>query len=641
MAPIWIVSEDLTLARGVEPPLHALGEVILGPPERAAWRGVEPPALVVWVGRETEPGELEALERGLAFLAGTESPRRPPVPVLYVAPAADDRSAEWVRRLVDDRPFDTLAWPPDPDEVTRLARELLDRPVRPSSLRARVRGAWIRRRVEQLYAGLDLPELRRAIDPGSAHHPVLLLGEPGTHRGLLARYIHELAEPVRDRFVRLALDSIEEGFVEEHVLERTFGAYATLYVHGLERAESGVQEELAELLTEGGGTALETVRWIVAADRAAALALPLRLVPWIRVELPAVRHRPDFDDLVRGLVRDSAERIGRALEPSPEARSRLAAYPWPGNLRELEAVLHASVAKARGETLRPEDLELELVPPERPEAMPVPPSPGEPTEEEAPAEEVRSEEPVEAAGAQEEPQPEPLREGPPSAAAETPTAPRVPSEAPAHTLLGPLVEELRTPVRALRALAGLLGQQPGDERTRERLVSELEEDLGRIQSSLERVERFLAFGPPDPKPVDLGVLLDAALRRHVSTVRERSLVVLQEPGRAAPPAQADEEQLRFALEVLLDRILHMVPPEGDLYVGTRHLEATADQPARHRILIRFLSPEEVLAPPHEAEAGGVPLEVLLARVLVERVGGSLAVDVSGPHDNIVLIELPS
>jgi DNA-binding NtrC family response regulator len=641
VAPIWIVSEDLRLARGLEPPLRACGEVVVGPPERAAWRGLDPPALVVWVLQETAPGELEEVERGLSFLSGIRRPRKPPVPVLYVAPGEGHPGADWVEPLIDDRPFAAIEWPPDPDRVTHLATELIDRPVRPPSLRTRARASWVRGRVERLYAGLDLPELRRAIDPRNARHPVLLVGETGTRRNLLARYIHELAEPVRDRFVRLGLDSIESGSLEDQVLRLTEGTYATLYVHRIGRASAAVQEELAELLTEGGGAALETVRWITAAERATSLARPLRLAPWIRVDLPSVRSRPDFDDLVVALVRDCSEQMGRSVEAGPEVLSMLASYPWPGNLRELEGVIHTSVANASGETLDPGDIVLDLVPPDRPEAIPIPPTEAAPEEPDAT---LPEETPLPATiDSEEEAVPEEA-EAVPAEEPETAPPSGPPAVGPAETgasILGPFVEELKTPVRALRTLAGLLGQRPEDEETRLRLVEELEGDLGRMQGSLERVDRFLGFGRPDRKSVDVASMLDAALRRHVATVRERSLVVLQEPDEDSPPVQGDEEQLGFALDALLDRILRMVPTEGDLYVGTRHLDETADRPARHRVLIRFLSPEEVLAPPREAEAGGVPLEVLLARVLIERAGGSLEVDVSGPHDNIVLIELPA
>jgi hypothetical protein len=514
-----------------------------------------------------------------------------------------------------------------------VATELLHRPLHPPTLRERARTDWVRRRVELLYAALDLPELRRAIDPRNADRPVLLVGEAGTERGLVARYVHQLAEPLRHRFVRITLEAIAPGELETRILEQTADAHVTLYLHGVERAPRAVQEELVELLTEAGALAVESVRWIVSSDPSTPAPWEMRLAPWIRVDLPPLREREDLDELVQSLARDFARRTGRELTVPPETLGELRRYAWPGNLAELVAVLEASLEGAGAEVLRAEDLRFD------PGSAPAEPrAPVEPhAEATAPVERP-------AEGVPEELRAEPVR----------PEEPRVEQPAPEQTvpeattgepamgiLLRPLVEEIRPTLLALRTYAGLSSQQPEDESVRRRLRSILEGDVRRVEIALDRLERFAGFGPPRLASVDLATLLSSLLERRRREVRERALVVLEELDDEAPPAQADETQLRFALDAVLDRVLRMVPHAGDLYVGHRSLPATADHPARHRLLIRFHSPEEVLAPPDEAGAGGVPLEVVLARALLERMDGRLSVDVSGPHDNLVLIELPS
>jgi DNA-binding NtrC family response regulator len=627
----------------MEMPLRTLTEVITGPPERSAWRGIDEPDLVVLVPGDAPPGDISEIERLLEFLSGIQRSRRPPVPVLYVAPAGARPSPEWVGELIDDRASAELSWPPDPDVLVQRAADLIDAPVRPPSLRERTRLAWVRRRVERLYAGIDLPSLRQAIDPRNAGRPVLLVGERGTGRALLARYIHQLAEPTRNRFVRLALDTVRPGELEETVLGRTAGDYATLYLHGLARVPRGTQEDLAELLIEGGGAALETVRWIAAAEQLSTLVPALRLAPWLRVDLPPLRSRPDLDALAEALTQEPAERAGRRISISPEALEALRAYPWPGNLRELDAVLAASLTSSTAEVLGADDLRFDAA------------FPG-PADERSAAEAVQAETPEhpdppeaeepESGPEADEPIPEPL-EAPPEiqVPAEADSSEPEPEEgrggATDVRIVPPLAEEIRAPVLALRTYAGLLNQRPDDPTVRRRLSSLLEGDLRRIEEVLERAQRFCTFGRPEPKTLDLPGLLSGTLQRRLSIIRERRLVMLEELDREAPPAEVDEEQLRFALDAILDRALHMVPQGGDLYLGSRHLEATDEQPARHRILIRFHSPEDVLVPPDEAAAGGVPLEILLARSLVERLGGSLAVDVSGPQDNLVLIEIPA
>ena len=205
--------------------------------------------------------------------------------------------------------------------------------------------------------------------------------------------------------------------------------------------------------------------------------------------------------------------------------------------------------------------------------------------------------------------------------------------------LAPLAQEVREPLLAIRTYANLLEQRPNDENVRRELASLVDGDLGRIEETLLRLERFAGFGEPHPRDVDLGQLVGAEVERRRPVMRERSLVILEEIEREAPPAHVDEDQLRFALSALLDRALRMVPSGGALYIGSLH-RAAADGRPRHRVLIRFHSPEDVLVTPEGVPGPPVPLEVVLARSLISRMGGLFAVDASGAQDNVILIELP-
>lgn len=626
MATIWIVSEDPRMAATLEPPLRCLGQTASGAPERGAWHSASEPDLVVLVGRENDPEGTRAAERLLAFVAGIHRIRRTPVPILYAEPPGGQPPGRLVQELVDDRPCRAISWPPDPDRLVDAARELMMESERPASIRDRVRTDWVRRRVELLYAGIELPALRRAVDPRNAAHPVLLIGEPGTYRALLGRYIHQLAEPVRRRFVRILAAELPLGQLEQQVLERSARSHATVYLDRIDHGSDSLQEELAELLTDSGAAAIEGLRWIASADSERRMVRNLREAPWIRVDLPPLRERGDLAELAGALAAEIANQRGREIGLSPGALALLERYGWPRNLVELEAVLRTSIQGMKGDVLDAVDLQLDA----RVSSVSFDAAQGPPT---GPSSE-----------------PFPSREGecgiPGGGRAETAEPPTSETEKPAagevdaRDVLAPLVEDLRGPLLALRTYAGLATQRPADDAVLRRLTSLLEQDVRRLEAILDRVGRFASLGPPQPGPVDIAATLASALRARRQEVRDRSLVVLEELDHLAPPARADGEQLRFLMEALLDRVLRMVPPAGDLYVGHRFLEATEGQPARHRILIRFHSPEEVLMPPKEAGAGGVPVEVTLARALLARVGGRLSVDASGPHDNLVLIELP-
>jgi DNA-binding NtrC family response regulator len=639
MSAIWVVCEDAALGESLVQLLAGQGDVRAGPPERSAWRELSPPDLLLLAPLDAPATDSAGLERLLAFAARVPHPRRAAPPVLYLEPAFGQPSAELARALIDDRPLRALRWPLDPEQLASAVRELVAQPRLPASLRERTRRGWVRERVELLYADLDLPALRQAVDPRNAQRPVLLAGERGTHRELLARYIHNLAEPERQRFAVLSAPSLRPGQLEARVLELTSGSSATLYLESLDAAEPALQREIAGFLGASGALALEPLRWIAAADRAARIVPELRLLPWIRVALPPLRERADRDALVRKLVDDWNARAGQRKALSGAARAALSRYAWPGNLRELESTLDASLSNAPGETLEPGDLRLGArleLPSEGARAEPV--VHAELEEHERPSEPVVEAEPEPAPEPVVQAEPEPEPEPRATAAA----APRAASRSPGlREILPPLAHEIRQPLLAIRTYASLLQQRPDDSAVRRELTSLVEEDLGRLDADLARMEHYLRLGEPRRAPYDLPRAVAAELDRRQERTRAAALVVLRELDFDAPALVGDEEQLRFAVGALLDRALRMIPRGGDLYVGSLYHPPEPGLPGRHRLLIRFHSPEEVLLGPDDGPEPAPPVEVVLARDLIERAGGSFAVDASGAQDNVVLIELPA
>jgi hypothetical protein len=76
-------------------------------------------------------------------------------------------------------------------------------------------------------------------------------------------------------------------------------------------------------------------------------------------KLPPLRSRPeDIVPAARALLRAGCRRVGRALHLAGEAERLLAAYPWPGNFRELETVLLRAAVQIRGEQIGPAELGL-------------------------------------------------------------------------------------------------------------------------------------------------------------------------------------------------------------------------------------------------------------------------------------------
>lgn len=222
-----------------------------------------------------------------------------------------------------------------------------------------------------------------------AQASVLLTGESGTGKGLLARWIHRVS-PRRDRpMVSVNCGAIPEPLLESELFGYEAGAFTgargrkegrfdlaqggTLFLDEVTELSLPLQVKLLRVLQDGeyeriGGTrTLRTDARIVAAtnrdpERAVAEGrlredLYYRLNV-IRLELPPLRQRrDDIALLARHFLALHAERNRKSLSGlSDEALEALSSWSWPGNVRELENALERAVVLARSEQVEVGDL---------------------------------------------------------------------------------------------------------------------------------------------------------------------------------------------------------------------------------------------------------------------------------------------
>jgi DNA-binding NtrC family response regulator len=236
-------------------------------------------------------------------------------------------------------------------------------------------------------AMLGVYDLVRRVAP--ADTTVLLSGESGTGKELVARALHDQSDRRDGRFVAINCAAVPADLLESELFGHVKGAFtdAKASRQGLfEQASGGtllldevgempleMQPKLLRVLQErqvrpvGGNTSVPvTARIIAATNRDLESEVEQKRfredlfyrLNVVQIEIPPLRARGnDVLLLAEHFVRKFSERSGKPVHGlAPEAQSKLIAYDWPGNVRQLENTIERAVALTRGEQIMLEDL---------------------------------------------------------------------------------------------------------------------------------------------------------------------------------------------------------------------------------------------------------------------------------------------
>jgi sigma-54-specific transcriptional regulator len=235
-----------------------------------------------------------------------------------------------------------------------------------------------------------LLERIRLIAPSGAN--ALIVGETGTGKELIASHIHALSTRAQGPFVALNCGAFSETLVESELFGHERGAFTgaisskpgwfeaaqggTLFLDEISDLPLALQVKLLRVLQE---------RQVVRVGSRKPIDVDVRVVAATNVQLenevnngrfredlyyrlnvaslhlaPLRERLGDIPLLVEHFLRVYSERLGlRNIQLSPEALETLIrGHSWPGNIRELENVIHHAILVRQGNIIRPEDLNL-------------------------------------------------------------------------------------------------------------------------------------------------------------------------------------------------------------------------------------------------------------------------------------------
>jgi len=287
-------------------------------------------------------------------------------------------------------------------EALRLgARDFLEKPFSFERLDATVAGmlelTQLRREVralreQQRLGGTVLGEsrgMREVMDmvarvASAGNTTVLIQGETGTGKGVVASALHRLSPRADRPFVNVTCSALAESVMESELFGHEKGAFTdarttkqglveladggTLFLDEIGEVSAAVQGKLLRFIEEKrfrrvGGTKDLAVdaRVVAATNRDLAVEVEegrfrsdlyyrLRVIP---LEIPPLRERDgDVALLAKSFVAEFAREFGKPIRRiSPEALELLERYSWPGNVRELRNLLERSVLLSEGQEL--------------------------------------------------------------------------------------------------------------------------------------------------------------------------------------------------------------------------------------------------------------------------------------------------
>lgn len=307
--------------------------------------------------------------------------------VVFTAYASIESAVEAMRRGATDY----LSKPFTPEQVRQTLRKInktRSLEGRVASLESRLSSDTPPAVVETVEPAMDRA-FNLAFKAATSSATVLLLGESGTGKTVLARAIHERSAQKDKPFVTISCPSLSGELLESELFGRVKGAFTgatsdtwgkvavadggTLFLDEIGELPLAIQPKLLRLLQEKeyervgeSKTRRANVRIVAATNRNLEVAVREKTfredlfyrLNVIAIRVPPLRERPrDLKQMAAGYLRFFSAQCGKRVTGfAPAAQVAIEQYAWPGNLRELRNVVEHAVIFAANAEVALEDL---------------------------------------------------------------------------------------------------------------------------------------------------------------------------------------------------------------------------------------------------------------------------------------------
>jgi DNA-binding NtrC family response regulator len=382
-ATLLIVDDEKTQREGLRAALEDRYDVYLAEDAKTATELLEREHFDVLLTDFRLPGE-----DGMKLIARAKSLSRPPICILMTAYGSEEVAVEAMKRGADDY---IAKGRMQIDELEmRIARALKQQELE-------VENVALHQRLDSKF-GMDnligeSPSMKEVLDTVRQAAPstatILLLGETGTGKELIAKVIHQLSPRARQPLVTVHCAGLAPTLLESELFGHEKGAFTdaherrigrfeqaqggTLFLDEIGEIDASVQIKLLRFLGErtfervgSNKTLTADVRIIAATNKdlqeqvktgAFRQDLYYRLCV-IEIKLPPLRERAeDITLLAQTFLKEFVQANQKqVIGFTSDAIDLLLRYPWPGNVRELRTAIERAVVLSRGEKISARDL---------------------------------------------------------------------------------------------------------------------------------------------------------------------------------------------------------------------------------------------------------------------------------------------